>query len=324
MAKRKNRFWRRTRDAAAYVLFRACAASVAILPETAAVLAGRAVGWLFWRVSPERRRRAEANIEKAMGGELTRDRQLRLARQSFIHMGLTAVETLWSEKRVRDRRSFEARIPVDGAAAVKAELAKGRGALGITVHLGNWELFGARMANVLGKISVVALPGKNRRVGDHVVRMRERMGMRVVDSGGGVRPIVTALRNGAFLAFLIDRHVKTAFVRTKFFGRDVATTRAVAALARRLDLPVFIGYALRDGYSFRHHGAFEGPLELVRTDDEESDVRVNTQLFNDRLEAIIRKHPEQWLWVQKRWKLADKLDRAKAEAKGADQTSRTT
>jgi KDO2-lipid IV(A) lauroyltransferase len=310
MAKNSSPLIRRTRDFAAYGLFRVLAAAVGILPERAAVLCGRAFGWLFWHLSAKRRLRALKHIEDALAGELGKEEVRRLARESFTHIGLTVIETLWAAKRVgKDDAFFDGRFPMEGLEAVKAELAKGHGALGATLHVGNWELFGARVGAGLVMPPPTALPGKNRRVSDRVNRIREQMGVRLISSEGGVRPMLAALKDGCLLGFLIDRHVDTAYAHTTFFGRDAATSTIVAALARRLDIPVFIGYSVRDGFSFRHRGFAEGPIELVKTDDRESDVRVNTQRFNDHFEAAVRKHPEQWLWVQKRWKLEKTLRR---------------
>lgn len=281
-----------------------------MLPEKAAVLGGRIFGCLFWHLSAKRRLRTLRHIEDALAGELGKEEIRRLARESFTHIGLTAIETLWAAKRVgKDDTFFDERFPVEGLDAVTDALATGRGVLGATMHLGNWELFGARLSAGLDKVVATALPGKNQRVSDRVNRIREQMGIRLISSEGGVRPMLAALKDGCLLGFLIDRHVETASAHTNFFGRDAATSTIVATLARRLDIPVFIGYSVRDGFSFRHHGFAEGPIELVKTDDRESDVRVNTQRFNDHFEAVVRKHPEQWLWVQKRWKLEKTLRR---------------
>ena len=322
MAKNDSSLIRRIRDFASYGLFRILAAAVGILPEGAAVLGGRIFGWLFWHLSTKRRRRAIKHVENTLSGELSKEEIRRLARESFTHIGLTIVETLWAAKRIsKDDTFFDGRFPMEGIDAVKAELAKGHGALGATLHVGNWELLGARVAAGLEKVAVTALPGKNRRVSDHINRVREQIGMRLISSEGGVRPMLAALKDGCFLAFLIDRHVDTADAHTKFFGLDAATSKIVATLARRLDIPVFIGYSVRDGHSFRHHGFLEGPVKLVKTDDRESDVLVNTQHFNDLFEAVIRKHLEQWLWVQKRWKLEKKLRKEQGQ-EAAEQAPR--
>ncbi len=311
MAKSDGSHSHAVRDFVAYVLLRCAAFVVGLLPERVAVWFGRFVGRMFWRLSPKRRERVVENIRRAMPGELSEEEIQRLARESFTHMGLTIVETLWADRRARKKGFFDGRFPVEGLETVKAELAKGTGAVAATLHLGNWEVFGGRLAHGLGTMAVVALQGKNRRVSDYIVRTRERMGLHVISSDDGARPMVRAIKNGSLLAVLIDRHVKVAGARTTFFGRDVSTTTIVAALARRLDVPVFIGYSVREGHSFRHRGLVEGPLELAETDDREADTLVNTQRFNDYLEAAVRRFPAQWLWVLKRWRLANKLEAGK-------------
>ncbi len=314
MTKNSSPLLRRIRDFAAYGLLRSLGAAVGILPEGAAVLAGRIFGWLFWHLSAKRRLRAIKHLENALSDELSKEEIKRLARESFTYMGLTIVEALWAAKRIsKDDTYFDERFPVEGLDAARAELAQGHGALGASMHVGNWEVFGARLAAGLDKLVATALPGKNQRVSEHINRVRKQMGIRIMSSEGGVRPVVAALKDGSFLAFLIDRHVDTGNVHTKFFGLDAATSKIVATLARRLDIPVFILYSIRDGYSFRHRGFVEGPIELVKTDDRDADVLVDTQSVTDRFEAVVRKHPEQWLWVQKRWKLAKQLRKERGQ-----------
>ena len=142
--------------------------------------------------------------------------------------------------------------------------------------------------------------------------------MRILSTRDGARPLVRVLKNGEPLAVLVDQHVNRSFVAVDFFGRKAATTAVVASLALRLDVPVFHAYSLRDGHSFRHHGYMVGPLELVRTGDHDADVAANTQRFNDHIEAVVRRHPEQWLWTHRRWKLAERLERARRKEASAD------
>ncbi len=292
-----------------YALVRGLSGIVGLLPERLAVAAGKTLGLLYWSVAFFRRRVARQNIEKAMPGEMTPGEVRRLVKRVFIHLGLTAIEALWIRNRI-NKENIKERFPVEGAEAVGREHAAGHGTIGFTPHLGNWELFGGAMAVRLGRLTALARPTNNPFVERYTTRLREQMGINVLSTRAGVRPMIAALRNGDPLAILIDQHVNRAFVPVKFFGRHAATTAVVASLALRLNLPVFAAYSLRDGYTFRHHGYVEGPLNLIRTSDNQADVRTNTQLFNDKLEEIIRRHPEQWLWTHRRWKLADRLARS--------------
>jgi len=291
-----------------YAFVRALDAMVGVLPERMAVGAGKLLGRAFWLLSPFRRRVARRNIELAMPGERSRAEVNRLVREVFVYIGLAAVESLWSRKHVTKENIVE-RFAVDGVDATAAAVAAG-GAMAFTPHLGNWELFGGCMAARLGGISALARPTNNPLVERYTTRLRERMGIDVLSTRDGVRPMIAALRAHRPLAILIDQHVNRAFVPVTFFGRPAATTAVVASLALRMNVPVFAAYSLREGHSFRHHGYLEGPLELVRTGDADADVKANTQRFNDRLEEIVRRNPEQWLWTHRRWKLADREDKA--------------
>jgi KDO2-lipid IV(A) lauroyltransferase len=292
-------------------------AVVRALPERAAVWMGRAMGRATWLLSPGRRRRAIRHMRAAMGDELTDEEVQRLVRQVFTHFGLTLVETLWASRRLETVYGEE-RFPVDGNEAARAVVAEGDGALVICAHVGNWEVFGGVEAHRFGGLTALARPIRNPFINRRLARVRERGRIREIHPKGSVRPILAALRNGDVVVVLLDQHVKTAYVPTTFFGIGAATSTVVAALALRCRVPVFLAYSFRQGQSFRHHGFLEGPLELIETGDRDEDVRANTQMFNDRLEAAIRKHPEQWLWTQRRWRLDANLRRDGRETETVD------
>ncbi len=298
---------RRTQYALEYAALRVFTAVIGVMPEKLAVCAGVCVGRLFWLLGRRRRRIARENIEKAMPGERTPDEVARLVREVFVQIGLTVVESVWMQRPVH-RESLRERMPISGLDGVARALEDGRGVIGLAGHVGNWELLGGALAVTLSKVNALARPVDNPFVRAYATRTREILGMNILSTRDGVRPMIAALRRGEFLGILTDQHVNRSFEPVTFFGRKAATTAVAAALALRLDALVFITWSTRDGRSFRHHGHTDGPVELVRTGDKDADVRANTQLFNDALEKIIREHPEQWLWTHRRWKLAERLD----------------
>ena len=291
-----------------YLVLRALSALIGLLPERAAARAGVVLGRIGWRVGRHRRRVARENIELAMPGERTPEEIDALAKEVFVQIGLTVVENLWLQAR-GSKADIPDRLPIAGIDMVRQAMEGGCGVLGFTSHLGNWELLGGSAAVQLERCSALARPANNPYVRRYTARFREGLGMTVLSTRDGVRPMITALRRGDFLGILIDQHVNRAFVPTMFFGRRAATTAVVASLALRFDAPVFLGYSIREGRSFRHRGRFQGPIELVRTGNRDADVEANTQRFTEALEAVIREHPEQWLWTHRRWKLADRLEK---------------
>ncbi|MFH1730344.1 MAG: lysophospholipid acyltransferase family protein [Planctomycetota bacterium] len=304
----KHGVFRRLKYAAEYAALRALSAVIGLLPEKLAVRAGVMLGRALRLIGRRRRRIARENIKKAMPGEHTAEETRRLVKEVFVNISLTAVESLWMRSRVT-KENIGTRCRADGADTVAGVAAEGRGAILCGPHLGNWEFFGAWIAARFGGVAALARPVNNPMVREYTTRLREDFGITVLSTRDGVRPMIAALKRGEFLAVLIDQHVNRAFVPATFFARKAATTAVVASLALKFDTPVFTGYSVRDGHSFRHHAHFEGPIELVRSGDHEADVLANTQRFNDKLEEIIREHPEQWLWTHRRWKLADRLER---------------
>ena len=307
MSRNESGALRRLQFRAEYLALRALAAVVGLLPEKLAVRAGVWLGRALWLLAPRRRRIARENIEKAMPGERTPAEVARLVKDVFVNIGLTTTENLWMQKPSH-RESLRDRMPISGIDGVARALEGGHGMLALTSHLGNWELFGGALAANLGKINALARPVNNPFVRAYTTRMREALGMTVLSTRDGVRPMIAALRRGEFLGILTDQHVNRAFVPATFFGRPAATTAVTASLALRLGAPVFVAWSVRDGRSFRHQGRLEGPVELVRTGDKEADIAANTQQFNDRIEAVVRERPEQWLWTHRRWKLADRSE----------------
>jgi len=304
MTKDKPGFLRRTQYLTEYAAIRVLSAVTGLMPEQMAAWAGRNLGRLLWLIAPRRRLIARGNIERAMP-HLNGQALDRMVKEAFLNIGLTAMETLWMRRRVNPD-DIARRFPMDGIEAVDGARRSDRGVIVFTLHLGNWELCGATVAAQIGGVRALARPVNNPHVRAYTTRLRERLGMTVLSTRDGVRPMLRALRAGGVLAVLMDQHVNRAFVPATFFARPAATTAVVASLALRTGAPVFAGYGVRQGRGFRHHGQLEGPLELIQTGDHEADVAANTQRFNDRLEQFVRKHPEQWLWTHRRWKLADR------------------
>ncbi|MFO7900494.1 MAG: lysophospholipid acyltransferase family protein [Planctomycetota bacterium] len=299
---------RRVRYLLEYIFLSRFSNLIGALPEGAAARLGRFCGRLIYRLNKGRRGRAIRNIERALGSELTRDEVRQLARQTFQSFGLTVTEMVWANQNLTPDELAE-RCPLEGAEPLEQALATGRGALLASMHLGNWELFGARCAYHFGEATALARPPTNPYLAKRIARLREKMGIKLLSTLDGARPIVRALKNGEWVGILIDQHVRRAAAPALFFGHPAYTSTVVPSLALRLKVPVFIGWDIRIGQTFEHRARIEGPVELVRTGDHEADILANTQLLNDLLEEKVREHPEQWYWHDRRWKSSERLER---------------
>lgn len=309
MADSEAGFSRRIRYWLEHAIVRAAWSFTEHLPEPLAIRCGATAGRISARLNASRRERARRNIELALGKELSPREIRRLLRRAATHIGLTTAETCWINRRIFSEDAAE-RFPVEGLHLLRDALAQGNGAICFSAHIGNWQYFGAMQALRLGGFSAPIRTPHNPYLVRFMTQLRNRVGIRELSTSEGVRPMLAALKRGDLLVVMIDQHARAGFAPTTFLGRAAATTAVVATLGLRRDVPVFFAYSLREGYSFRHRGYIEGPLELIRTGDYEADVTANTQRFNGMIEQVVRRCPEQWFgWGFPRWKLADKGER---------------
>jgi KDO2-lipid IV(A) lauroyltransferase len=180
--------------------------------------------------------------------------------------------------------------------------ARGKGVVCIAAHLGNWELHAWSVARHGLPLAAVGKENVDPRLNGLVDRFRSRGGLRNVWRGqpGAAVAMLRALRKGELLAMLIDQDTNVQNVFVPFFGRPAATPRAAADLVVRTGATalVCLNYRGDDGV----YRASTEEVEVPRTGDDERDVVELTARFTARIEAAIRAHPEQWVWMHQRWK----------------------
>jgi KDO2-lipid IV(A) lauroyltransferase len=171
----------------------------------------------------------------------------------------------------------------------------------VTGHFGFWEIQALVHGLIYGNIAVVARALDNPLLHDLLERIRTSTGNQVIYRRGGVRRILRALQQNMGVAMLIDQHIQSQdAVVVDFFGRPAWTTGAVAALAARTGAPVVPVFCLPlpgGRYRLVYEPAVEPPK-----DDSPQAAREFTQRCTDVLEMYVRRHPELWLWMHRRWR----------------------
>jgi KDO2-lipid IV(A) lauroyltransferase len=288
----------RLRNLAEYLFVRTMEGLLWPLPLSAMRAVGRFMGWLSWRLDRRHRVVAEENAAWALG--LSPAEARRLVRRVYHHSGLTSVECLMLPYILRRHRIADL-SRYEGIEHLTSALAKGRGVIFLTAHIGNWELGGLALAEQSGSLLSIARALDNPLLERHLSRIRHHLGQTVADRKGALRHIIQHLRSGGVVGLLIDQNQRKDGVFVDFFGRLASTTPSAAIIALRYDVPVVAGYACRgeDG-KFEMH--VDPPFELIRTGDYEADVAANTAQFTQRIEEWIRRYPGQWMWLHSRWK----------------------
>ena len=225
---------------------------------------------------------------------------MRTAHGVFAHFGRLLIEVLRFHRATPDE--IRSRVVFEGAEQIHQAHRRGKGALLITGHFGFWELNAVAHGAFLYPIALVARPLDNPLLHDLLEEFRTVTGNTVIYRKGGLRRILKALSSNQGVAVLIDQHIQPAdAVVVEFFGRPAATTVAVAALAARTGAPVIPVFSLPlpDG---RFRLIYERPVGPPASDDPE-ELRAFTQRCTDVLEMYVRRYPELWLWMHRRWRV---------------------
>jgi KDO2-lipid IV(A) lauroyltransferase len=285
-----------------YAQYYAIRGAVAALDRLSIRRAGRIgewIGGLGYRPLGIRRAVVERQVRAAFPG-LAESEVLRIARASYEHLGRTSIEAALISALSADqvRAMFDR---VEGADALAAARAEGKGVLLVSGHLGNWELAGAFVAASGVPIEAVARGMENPLFDRYITRTRHDLGMTVIHDADAVRRVPRAMREGKAVAMLVDQGaVGLASTWVPFFGRYAKTPRGPAVFALRLGAPVVFATALR-----QPNGKYVMYYERVPvqpTGDREADVDRIVMDYTATLERWIRRAPEQYFWHHRRWK----------------------
>jgi KDO2-lipid IV(A) lauroyltransferase len=177
----------------------------------------------------------------------------------------------------------------------------GHGVFLLTGHFGCWEVNGLVHALRLAPIAVMARPLDNPYLHAMLEGVRQRTGNTVIYRRGGIRRTLRALDGGQAVAILIDQHIHGPdAVIVDFFNRPASTTTALGALAARTGAPTLPVFAIPTGPG-RYRMVYEHEVEPPKDESPES-IRAFTQRCTDVLEMYVRRHPELWLWMHRRWR----------------------
>jgi KDO2-lipid IV(A) lauroyltransferase len=286
--------WRRVRNGFGAVLVHFLRTFVGVLGWRGSQRLGAAMGRLAWHLAPRERRRAIEHLAIAFP-ELTDGERRDLARRCFRHLGMMLMETLQLLRL--DRAGIEPHLEVEGWHHVEELQRQGRPILFLMAHCGTWEMLGAAAGCRGVSVTGIARQQDDPRASAIGVELRERWGNRTIARGapGSSRELLKVLRGGDALAMLIDQDTRVDGVWVPFFGRLAWTPVGAAEIARRQGSAVVPAFDERreDGsHLLRILPALDLPVEPTAA----------TAVMTAAIEQQIRRRPEQWVWMHRRWR----------------------
>ena len=281
-----------------FLLVRSIIAAVRVMPDGLVRGSGTLLGRAFYTFDRAHRRIADRNLATAFPARPVQERRA-IVHGAFEHFGRLLFEIL--KFSTLSEAEMLARVEFDGDERVRQAYAQGKGVLLFTGHFGFWELNGMVHALHFEPIGLMARALDNPDLNQLLENIRQRTGNTVIYRRGTIRRVMRMLQARHAVAMLIDQHVQSRdAIYVDFFERPAATTPVLAALALRTGAPVIPVFALPlEGGRYRM--VYEHPIDPPRADSPDA-IREFTQRCTDVLEMYVRRHPDLWLWMHRRWR----------------------
>ena len=272
------------------------------LPTPHILSLGKGLGWVVGCLFRYRWKESQAALMRCFP-EKPEEEVRSILRSMYKNLGMSLLETLFLLSKGID--AYKNSYRIFNQHLVDEALKLNKGALILTAHIGNWELAGFLVAKLGYRISAIVKEIKNPQLNHFWSSVRNRNGVETLASRHSFHSALRALKKNRLLVFLIDQNMtrkKGVFV--KFFGRWACTTPGLAYLAAVSKAPVLPAYSLRNE---------DGSIQVVflpalepPPDRKKETILAATQLYTKVVEDLVRKHPDQWIWLHRRWRTQPK------------------
>lgn len=289
----------RLRDTAMFHIIKGAFYLLGRIPRKTAERIADLLGRIWYAFDHRHRDIAIANLETAFGNEMTPGQIRATAHRAFGNLIRIVFEIGWGlHIDGRDIRNY---FRFNGIEHLLAARRKGKGVLILTAHIGNWELL-IKAAGMIGlPMSAIYRPLDFKPLDMFFVEMRSRSGAALFPKERAMRKVMRSLKDNNCVGVLLDQNSRVwSGVFVDFFGKAACTNKGLALLARATGAPVVPLFLVREDGRFRVECRPE--LPLIKSGDKTKDIEANTRNYNREIEAIIRRYPEQWFWVHRRWR----------------------
>ena len=286
-------------DFVAYILVKALNKILGIVPISVSLWLGRRIGDFVFFINKDRRLVCYANLKAAFGAEKTPRELRQITKNVYRNMVQTFVEVLNLTKI--NRKYVDEYVEVVNMGRIRDAAKSVRGTVLLTAHFGDWEL-SSLVSSVEGfPILVLVREQKMKRLNELLNQLRESNGCKVIRKGMDVKNILKALYGKNIVGILSDQDAGKNGMFVDFFGRPTSYHTGPFEIAKHTGSLILPNFIVRTGGPY-HKLHLEEYIDFQKTKSATDDIRENVQKFAKLLESYIRKYPDQWLWLHKRWK----------------------
>jgi len=273
---------------------------IRLLPENCVERLFSAASAVAYAVDAKHRKLALRNLDLAFGDTKSEKEKKAIARGAFRSLFFMAAEFILVPKVVGRINSRVQVVP--NFDPVTRALADKRGVIFIISHFGNWEVLAHRgLSFCEQRVASVARPLKNPFINREIEKLRCLNGAVILRKKWVAREIIERLEHNWCVAILMDQYSGRNAPFVPFFGRPVSTTPAVARFAMRTGAAVIPAFGIRQRFGY-HHLCMCDEVPVVNTGNKKADIIENCTRFNRVIEEWVRRYPDQWLWMHRRWR----------------------
>lgn len=258
-----------------------------------------AVGWLFYCIPTVEKERTRQNLRLIYGGQWSEKRIRAVARTVYVQLAKNIFDAIYLSGC--SDQTFASIVHYNDISSLERAYAQGRGLIGMTGHIGCFEMIVYLVARRGFKCVTIGQRLFDPRVDALTRKMRTGLDITYLHRDGSGREVLRLLRSGCAFGVLIDQDVNLDGVFARFLGITAYTPSGPMRLAMKYGIPVFAIYTARQPDD-THQVSITGPLELENTGDFTRDLVLNIQKVNDILSEGILKNPQQWVWMHRRWR----------------------
>lgn len=288
----------------------------AALPPKACMAVGRFFGFLFGRVIRYHRRDAFEALERSLP-QTSKEERRGIVNRMYRNLGTNVVESLRLAGGKSDQ--VDEHLTVSGVEHVQEALKQEKGGLVLTAHFGNWDLLSVLTTKLGYPLTIISKDVKNEALNDFWMGMRRDFDLKIVPAHNSYRACRAALKRNGLVGFILDQNmIDKEGIFVDFFAKPACTTPGLAFMSAQSKAPVIPVFIRRvDGW--QHAVEVLPPIDAP-PDREEETIHAYTQRYTKIIEDEVRRHPDQWIWIHRRWRTQPRpFKRGQNDAGGSEE-----
>jgi KDO2-lipid IV(A) lauroyltransferase len=268
-------------------------------PSVLRKFVGKSLAILFYYISPRHRKVTLKNLEIAFP-EKGKKWRLKTAKNCYRFFGKMIADII-AFNRLKPQGLRKLIYKIEGEQYFKEAYDDGKGILVMASHFGNWEFLSLGASAAGYKVAVIARYSDNPLLEKELHRCRTTSGGVVIYKKNAIKNMIRYIKSGFLIGFLADQNqIAQEGVFVDFFGKKASATPTLAMMSLKYNIPIIPSYCIPEGKK-KYKLVFEAPIEIKKSGNYKKDIQDLTQKCSLYLENLIKKYPEYWLWMHKKW-----------------------